>query len=353
MAAMASAAKPAPETAAKVVPSSSSRPFASKPVQHRERGIGQPFRAHPAAPSSSAESATNSASQDRSASGAATATVNSPGGSSAAGGGVGGTSGAGEGHRPFTPRSLALASDASARLVVSRAPPQPQQSGSARSNAGFSSAWGSRGAVAADGSSPQANGGDGDDKSKDHHSFSRQLPRSANTSTASSPRANRAGSPPGWGHDGDATLGYSGSISNNSSSGVVAPPHGGRTDVGEGGGGAGGRRFSQGVMRPPKIHNGIDGTVSSPPAQARGLLDGGGAATEAAGEGVILPGPGGGVEVREFDGGVLVVRRSEEEKKKSPERLNLHRRRLKSCPVVQVSGSLFGLNASLFRLSTA
>lgn len=85
----------------------------------------------------------------------------------------------------------------------------------------------------------------------------------------------------------------------------------------------------------------IDATNSAP--QARGLPDGGNAAIEAARDGVVLPGPEGAVEVREFDGGALVVRRSEEDKKKSPERLNLHRRRLKSCPVVQVSSSHFDL----------
>lgn len=62
----------------------------------------------------------------------------------------------------------------------------------------------------------------------------------------------------------------------------------------------------------------------------------GGAAGRGEGEGVALPGPDGGVEVKELDGGVLVVRRTAEEKKRSPERLNLHRRQLKSCPVIQV-----------------
>lgn len=51
---------------------------------------------------------------------------------------------------------------------------------------------------------------------------------------------------------------------------------------------------------------------------------------------VLLPGPEGGVEVRECEGGVLLVRRSEDAKKRSPERLNLHRRRLASCPIIQV-----------------
>lgn len=53
-------------------------------------------------------------------------------------------------------------------------------------------------------------------------------------------------------------------------------------------------------------------------------------------EGVLLPGPEGCVEIRELDGGVLVVKRTADEKKRSPERLNLHRRQLKSCPVIQV-----------------
>lgn len=53
--------------------------------------------------------------------------------------------------------------------------------------------------------------------------------------------------------------------------------------------------------------------------------------------GTLLPGPEGCVEVRELEEGVLVVRRTWHEKKQSPERLNLHRRNLKSCPLVQVS----------------
>ncbi|CAB1097233.1 unnamed protein product [Ectocarpus sp. CCAP 1310/34] len=60
--------------------------------------------------------------------------------------------------------------------------------------------------------------------------------------------------------------------------------------------------------------------------------------------GVLLPGPEGGVEVREFHGGVLLVRRSEDAKKRSPERLNLHRRRLTSCPIIQGDNRLRLLN---------
>lgn len=52
--------------------------------------------------------------------------------------------------------------------------------------------------------------------------------------------------------------------------------------------------------------------------------------------GALLAGPEGCVEVRELEGGVLVVRRTWHEKKQSPERLNLHRRQLNSCPLVQV-----------------
>ncbi|CAN0554709.1 unnamed protein product, partial [Ectocarpus sp. 12 AP-2014] len=54
--------------------------------------------------------------------------------------------------------------------------------------------------------------------------------------------------------------------------------------------------------------------------------------------------PEGGVEVREFQGGVLLVRRSEDAKKRSPERLNLHRRRLTSCPIIQGDNRLRLLN---------
>ncbi|CBJ27201.1 Hypothetical leucine rich repeat protein [Ectocarpus siliculosus] len=60
--------------------------------------------------------------------------------------------------------------------------------------------------------------------------------------------------------------------------------------------------------------------------------------------GVLLPGPEGGVEVREFQGGVLLVRRSEDAKKRSPERLNLHRRWLTSCPIIQGDNRLRLLN---------
>ena len=56
--------------------------------------------------------------------------------------------------------------------------------------------------------------------------------------------------------------------------------------------------------------------------------------------GTLLPGPEGCVEVRELEEGVLVVRRTWHEKKQSPERLNLHRRQLKSCPLVQVRDSI-------------
>lgn len=347
--------------AARITPTSS-RPFASKPVQQRERGIGQPFRAHPAGSSS----VTGNPGQDRSAAGAATvaaASGNASGENSAAGASGEANDGS-EGHKPFTPRSLALASGVSARLIASRAP--APQTGSTKSPSSFSSVWGTGGAVA-DGTPSQAHSGHGDHKNRDHQPLSRQLSRSTNASTASSPRASRASSPPSWAHDGDATLGYGCS----SSSGVVAPPHGGRTDVGGGGGDAGGRRHNQGVMRPPKIGNNNVGSgsnsnsaassasaagstgITTPPTQARGLLDGDNAAVGAAGEGVMLPGAEGMVEVREFDGGVLVVRRSEEEKKKSPERLNLHRRRLKSCPVVQVSSSYFGRKAPYIRLSSS
>lgn len=64
------------------------------------------------------------------------------------------------------------------------------------------------------------------------------------------------------------------------------------------------------------------------------ILAGGG--TGGGEDGVVLPGPEGGVEVRELNGGMLVVRRTADEKKRTPERLNLHRRQLKSCPVIQV-----------------
>ena len=360
VAAASPAATPATEAAAKKAPTSS-RPFASKPLQQRDKGVGKPFRAYPAAPSPAADDA----GQDRpAAAGSTSLSGNASCGSPTAGadvggggGGGGGTSNGGEGHKPFTPRSLALASDASARLVVSRTPPQqttPARFNPARSStsSGSSSARGAGGA-AADGSSSQISGGgghgDGKNQASGQHQYQQplsrqwQLSRSANASTASSPRTSRASSPPGWAHDRDATLGY----------GVVAPPHGGRADIGEGGG----RRYSQGVMRPTKSNSGSvgggsnstkgaasssadDANITAPPPQARGhSRDAGRKGIEATGEGVLLPGPEGGVEVREFDGGVLVVSRNEEEKKKSPERLNLHRRRLKSCPVVQVSGS--------------
>lgn len=52
--------------------------------------------------------------------------------------------------------------------------------------------------------------------------------------------------------------------------------------------------------------------------------------------GVVLPGPEGGVIVRELAEGILIVCRSRDEKKRSPERLNLHRRQLTSCPFIQV-----------------
>lgn len=63
---------------------------------------------------------------------------------------------------------------------------------------------------------------------------------------------------------------------------------------------------------------------------------------ERGGEGTIQVGPGGGLEMSELEGGVLVVRRSAEEKKKSPERLNLHRHQLRSCPVIQVCRVIIG-----------
>eukprot|EP00903_Cladosiphon_okamuranus_P021119 g19400.t1 len=371
VAAATSAAKPALDPATKIAPISS-RPFASKPVQQRDRGIGQPFRAHPATPSPTYHSISHSGCQGRSAEGVIASSGNASGGSSSAGGGGfrgggsdGGASNGGERHKPFTPRSLALDSDASAELIASRA--SPQQNASARSTSGFSSTWGGGGGAVDGGSSQVSGGGHEDSKGQiggqHNQPLSRQLLRSTNASTASSPSASCASSPRGWARDGGAILGYGGSSS--IGGGVIAPPHGSRADIGEGSGGAGGRRYSQGVMRPPKSSNGDasgvinnsnsgesnaaaagrggvanDSTTRAVPAQARGHGDEGNTGIE----GVLLPGPEGGVEVREFDGGVLMVRRNEEQKKKSPERLNLHRRRLRSCPVVQGDTRLRLLN---------
>lgn len=53
-------------------------------------------------------------------------------------------------------------------------------------------------------------------------------------------------------------------------------------------------------------------------------------------EGILLQGPQGGVEVRQMNEGIFVVRRSVSEKRRSPEKLHLHGRQLKSCPLIQV-----------------
>lgn len=74
-------------------------------------------------------------------------------------------------------------------------------------------------------------------------------------------------------------------------------------------------------------------------ARSTGRFRGPGAARREGGEGALeLVGHEEGIEVRELEGGVLVVRRSADEKRRSPERLNLHRRQMKSCPVIQVGG---------------
>lgn len=269
----------------------------------------------------------------------------------------GGATGVGGSHKPFAPRSLSLSKEASAKLIVGRGT-------TAANPIAYSS-----GAASRTGASQSSQG------------QPRHLSRagaSASSSVVSSPASSSSGIGSGGG-------------------GVSAPPHGGSNEwtrgASGGSGGAHGRYFSHSASRLERNSSG--GTCTTAATSASSICSSGGGgcdgdgglrqhrgkATDSpgdqqqpplqkqpqpqqqqqqarrtrdgeasnsfssssvsadgagSGQGSILPGPEGAVEVREFDGGVLVVRRSEAEKKRSPERLNLHRRQLKSCPLVQV-----------------
>lgn len=94
------------------------------------------------------------------------------------------------------------------------------------------------------------------------------------------------------------------------------------------------RSYSAG-FREDDVAKSSSGTLTSSSAddRARGVFVEG---KDERQEGTLLPGPEGGVEVRQMDEGILVVRRSMAEKRRSPEKLHLHGRQLKSCPLIQV-----------------
>lgn len=347
----------------------SSRSVSLKHHQHRERGVGQPLRAHPIPSSANGANHRRNAGSDGPAVVPAVGTGGERGASCGSGNGGGG-------HQAFTPRSLAAATQASAKPIVSRvavpqaSPPNPAH------GVNNSSRSGSAGGVAAVG-------------------LPSHLSQSENPSTDTSPRVSRINSTTGIANYGGAPPHCDGG----SGSGACAPRHGGQTATsGATGGGSGsgsgrgcvggssssssrkvrvfpqdggggdrnGRESNQAVMRLPEGNDNASCGTSAVGGDAKGhgvgmsfqqqqdaastsatlskaatqLLEGtvGDAGMLGVGgeNGVLLPGPEGGVEVREFQGGVLLVRRSEDAKKRSPERLNLHRRRLTSCPIIQV-----------------
>lgn len=354
------AAAPAATTTA---PVSSPRPFLSKPQQHRERGVSQPLRAHPTpfSPKKSSGNNSSTSSRDGSTAAATKAAAGSHAGSSASG-----------------------------------APPGAPSStfSSLWSGAGVASAEGPSHAHGSHGhhTSPQGHPG------ANRPFLGYQLSRSEATSATSSPRVSRSSSSSGTaqGTDGGRESAVYG---RSDSGGVLAPPHGGQTlrnrgspvggrggsstgnrcnssssshdsraektrgDCGmdDTGGGCSGWQNEQGVILPGRkskssstntsaagrhapagyggaasdrcpamgfaLERGFSSPTAAPPSETAGRKEGG----------VVLPGPDGAIEVRELEGGVLVVRRNADEKRRSPERLNLHRRRLKSCPVIEVS----------------
>ncbi|CAM9322367.1 unnamed protein product [Ectocarpus sp. 12 AP-2014] len=359
----------------------SSRSVSLKHHQHRERGVGQPLRAHPIPSSANGAFNGKNAGSDGPAVVPAVGTGGERGASCGSGKG-------GVGHQAFTPRSLAAATQASAKPIVSRvavpqaSPPNPTH------GVNNSSRSGSSGGVAAVG-------------------LPSHLSQSENTSTDTSPRVSRINSATGIANYGGAPPPCGGG----SGSGACAPRHGGQTATGGatgGGSGSGsgsrsgrgcvggsssicsrkvrvfpqdgvggdknGRESDQAVIRLPEGNDNVSCGNSAGGGDAKGhgvglslqqqqdaastsatiskaatqLLEGdvGDAGMLGVGDenGVLLPGPEGGVEVREFQGGVLLVRRSEDAKKRSPERLNLHRRRLTSCPIIQGDNRLRLLN---------
>ncbi|CAM9550777.1 unnamed protein product, partial [Ectocarpus sp. 13 AM-2016] len=345
----------------------SSRSVSLKHHQHRERGVGQPLRAHPIPSSGNGANHGKNACSD----GPAVVPAVGLGGER---GVICGSGKGGGGHQAFTPRSLATATQASAKPIVSRvAVPQASPSRS-----------GSSGGVAAVG-------------------LPSHLSQSENTSTDTSPRISCINSATGIANYGGAPPPCGGG----SGSGACAPRHGGQTATsGATGGGSGSgsgsgrgcvggsssscsrkvkafpqdgvggdknvRESDQAVIRLPEGNDNTSFGNSAVGGDAKGhglslqqqqdaastsatlskaatqLLEGGvgdaGMSGVADENGVLLPGPEGGVEVREFQGGVLLVRRSEDAKKRSPERLNLHRRRLTSCPIIQGDNRLRLLN---------
>ncbi|CAM9532429.1 unnamed protein product [Ectocarpus fasciculatus] len=365
----------------------SSRSVSLKPHQHRERGVGQPLRAHPIPTSA------NGVSQRRNADSDGPAVVPAAGAGGERGASCGGGKGGG-GHQAFTPRSLAAATQASAKPIVSRvavpqaSPPNPAHGVNNPSRSG------SAGGVA----------GMGRGHGRGKHEMLQQLSHSENTSTDTSPRISRINSAAGIANYGGAPPHGGGG----SSSGAFAPRHGGQTatNVATGGGsgsgsgrgcvggtssnsrnvrvfpkdGAGGdrngRESDQAVMRLPEGNDNSNVSCGTPAVGGddncrgsgmslqqqldaastsatlnkaanqllEGSVDNAGMLEVGDENGVLLPGPEGGVEVREFQGGVLLVRRSEDAKKRSPERLNLHRRRLTSCPIIQGDNRLRLLN---------
>lgn len=342
--------------------------FRSKLKHQREQRIGPPLRAHLTSPPT-VDGGTSGGGRTVSPSGATDASsgglVRAPGdGTGGNGRGSGGT------QKSLTPRSFALGTEPGAKLAIGRAPPAPNSANPSTRFGGGSPSQGS--------------------------SYSRPLSTSSNRRPASSPRtfspdaahgsnySYGAVAPPHGGQGMTVVDSWdkTGSNGNNHNGGVCYSGSGR-------GGGSGAKRGAGadsqyyhnhvslqsekhdtgGVSRCSTPETSASSPIPSSPitngsprgggvgkyrpdstAASGGVglgadtkqqharrmrgIDGWGVADAATG--TPLAGPEGAVEVREIDGGVLVVRRSGDEKKRSPERLNLHRRQLSSCPLVQV-----------------
>ena len=317
-----------------------SRSLILKPSHQRERGVGQPFRAHP---TPSPPRAANGGRRD--------GEVEEREGSTSTGG-VQATENNNMiyARNPLTPRSLALATETGARVVVGRAT--------------------SIQAVAANtigGNYP----GSGSSTASHRYNELRQHCPSANNSATTSPRVS---SPPRYSpnsgnrvvvstdgrqsatHTSSSFISHSqaldgaarGSSTGNvgscgnmaeemcndglrskhvgtgEGSSPVIPSRGGSSSTG-----SGDSRLEE-VGIPPPLTSGCSSEDQPRIAGVEGVIE------EESGGVALLPGPKGGVEVRELGEGVIVVRRSELEKRRCPERLNLHRRQLKSCPLIEV-----------------
>lgn len=273
---------------------SSSISCISKPVHDRKRGMGQPCRAHHALSLRCATEGSRmiGGGAEAFADPKSTGDVRQRGNDLSSDG------------KPVTSEPLVLSTVTSAMSMVDRA-----------------------GVVLS--TSPGYNPGDGCGASPHKHSELQQHPRSATSSRASSPRV----SSPTSHTPVDSTFrdDDSARLENVSGRGAGASANLSKR-----------RSYSVGRsrgFRQDDAAKSSSGTLtsSSTDDRSRGVIAGGFVEREdGRQEGTLLPGPEGGVEVRQMDGGILVVRRSGLEKRRSPEKLHLHGRQLKSCPLIQV-----------------